>query len=157
MSTVFCRYEVFQCGPTEITYKETFDTIGSPLCFVNIEETFDVVKSAHVSTGHSGRDVLLKELQKKHANIPTKAIELFKSLCRECQRVRKWPMIKYVVVHPIRTKEFSLRGQVDLVDMPSMPNGSNKKRICILRALPSNKGSFASTGHFSSLWCPHFL
>ncbi|XP_070183286.1 KRAB-A domain-containing protein 2-like [Littorina saxatilis] len=119
----------------------------SPLYYVSIEGTFDVVKSAHISTGHGGRDRMLKELQKKYANIPTKAVELFKSLCQECQKKRKRPMTKGVVVRPILTKEFSSRGQVDLIDMQSMPSGSNKKwimvyqdhltKFCILRALTS--------------------
>ncbi|KAK4328712.1 hypothetical protein Pmani_000907 [Petrolisthes manimaculis] len=123
----------------------------SPLYYVSIEETFDVVKSAHITTGHGGRDRLLKELQKKYANIPTKAVELFKSLCQECQKKRKQPMTKGVVVRPILTKEFSSRGQVDLIDMQNMPSGSNKKwimvyqdhltKFCILRALTSKRAA----------------
>jgi transposase InsO family protein len=94
---------------------------------------------------------MLKELQKKYANIPTKAVELFKSLCQECQKKRKRPMTKGVVVRPILTKEFSSRGQVDLIDMQSMPSGSNKKwilvyqdhltKFCILRALTSKRAA----------------
>ncbi|GFO35823.1 KRAB-A domain-containing protein 2 [Plakobranchus ocellatus] len=57
--------------------------------YASIEETFDVSKSAHISTGRGGRDHKLKELQKKYSNIPTKAVELFKSLCQECQKERK--------------------------------------------------------------------
>ncbi|XP_068215891.1 KRAB-A domain-containing protein 2-like [Palaemon carinicauda] len=123
----------------------------SPLYYVSIEETFDVVKSAHISTGYGGRDQMLKELKKKYANIPTKAVELFKSLCHECKKKRKWPMTKGVVVRPILTKEFSSRGQVDLIDMQSMPSGSNKKwimvyqdhwtKFCILRALTSKRAA----------------
>ncbi|KAK4297539.1 hypothetical protein Pmani_030050 [Petrolisthes manimaculis] len=109
------------------------------------------VKSAHISTGRGGRDRLLKKVQKKYANIPTKAVELFKSLCQECQKKRKQPMTKGVVVRPILTKEFSSRGQVDLIDMQSMPSGSNKKwimvyqdhqtKFCILRALTSKRAA----------------
>ncbi|XP_068212648.1 KRAB-A domain-containing protein 2-like [Palaemon carinicauda] len=123
----------------------------SPLYYVSIEETFGVVKSAHISTGHGGRDRMLKELQKKYANIPTKAVELFKSLCQECQKKRKRPMMKGVVFRPILTKEFSSRGQEDLIDMQSMPSGSNKKWIMvyqdhrtkfyILRALTSKRAA----------------
>ena len=94
---------------------------------------------------------MLKELQKKYANIPTKAVELFKSLCLECQKKRKRPMTKGVVVRPILSKEFSSRGQVDLVDMQSMQSGSHKKwimvyqdhltKFCILRALTSKRAA----------------
>ncbi|XP_068250358.1 KRAB-A domain-containing protein 2-like [Palaemon carinicauda] len=121
------RYEVLQCGPTEKLIKRRSTRQESPLYYVSIEETFDDVKSPHISKGHGGRDRMLKELQKKYANIPTKAVELFKSLCQECQKKRKRPMTKGVVVRPILTKEFTLRGQVDLIDMQSMPSGSNKK------------------------------
>ncbi|XP_064099873.1 KRAB-A domain-containing protein 2-like isoform X3 [Macrobrachium nipponense] len=144
-------YEVLQCGPTEKLIKRRSTRQESPLYYVSIEETFDVVKSAHISTGHGGRDRMLKELQKKYANIPTKAVELFKSLCQECQKKRKRPMTKGVVVRPILTKEFSSRGQVDLIDMQSMPSGSNKKwimvyqdhltKFCILRALKSKRAA----------------
>ncbi|XP_076059500.1 uncharacterized protein LOC143036138 [Oratosquilla oratoria] len=106
------KYEVLQCGPTEKLIKRRSTRQESPLYYVSIEETFDVVKSAHISTGHGGRDRMLKELQKKYANIPTKAVELFKSLCQECHKKRKRPMTKGVVVRPILTKEFSSRGQV---------------------------------------------
>ncbi|GFN83810.1 KRAB-A domain-containing protein 2 [Plakobranchus ocellatus] len=40
----------------------------------------------------------------------------------------KRSMTKYVVVRPILSKEFSSRGQVDLIDMQSMPSGSNKNK-----------------------------
>ncbi|XP_068200646.1 KRAB-A domain-containing protein 2-like [Palaemon carinicauda] len=58
-------------------------------------------------------------------------------------------MTKGVIVRPIYTKEFSSRGQVDLIDMQSMPSGSNKKwimvyqdhltKFCILGALTSKR------------------
>ena len=35
-------------------------------------------------------------------------------------------MTKGVVVRPILTKEYSSRGQVDLIDMHSMPHSQNK-------------------------------
>ena len=151
MTNCVFRYEILQCGPTEKLIKKRSTGQESPLYYVSIEETFDVIKSAHISTGHGGRDRMLKELQKKYANIPTKAVELFKSLCQECQKKRKRPMTKGVVVRPILTKEFSSRGQVDLIDMQSMPSGSNKKwilvyqdhltKFCILRALTSKRAA----------------
>ncbi|XP_037781890.1 KRAB-A domain-containing protein 2-like [Penaeus monodon] len=131
-------------------YKKRTNADEPPLHYVTIEETLDVikcahvatghggrdrmikelqqkyasittkaldVKCAHVATGHGGRDRMIKELQQKYASITTKALELFKSLCEECQKKRKRPMTKGVVVHPILSKEFVSRGQVDLIDM----------------------------------------
>ena len=36
---------------------------------MHIEETFDVIKRAHIATGHGGRDRMVKELGKKYANV----------------------------------------------------------------------------------------
>jgi hypothetical protein len=62
---------------------------------VHIEETFDVIKRAHIATGHGGRDRMLKELGKKYANVTRDSIELLKSMCIECQRKR----VKMVLIH----------------------------------------------------------
>ena len=119
-----------------------------PLYYVTIEDTLDIIKRAHLSTGHGGRDRMIKELQKKYANITTKSIELFKSLCEECQKKRKRPMTKGVVVRPILSKDFSSRGQVDLIDMQSMAHMNCKwimvyqdhlTKFCVLRHLTSKR------------------
>jgi hypothetical protein len=52
------------------------------LYYVHIEETFDVIKRAHIATGHGARDRMLKELGKKYANVTRDSIELFKSFSR---------------------------------------------------------------------------
>ena len=62
--------------------------------YVHIEETFDVIKRAHIVTGHGGRDRMVKELGKKYANVTRDSIEL----CIDCQRKRVRPMTKGVVV-----------------------------------------------------------
>ncbi|GFO48622.1 KRAB-A domain-containing protein 2 [Plakobranchus ocellatus] len=76
------------------------------------------------------------------------AVELFKSLC---QKKQKRPMAKDVVVPSVLIIEFSSRGLVDLIDMQSMPSGSNKKwilvyqdhltKFCTLRALTSKRAA----------------
>ena len=48
---------------------------------MHIKETFDVIKRAHIATGHGGRDRMLKELGKKYVNVTRDSIELFKSMC----------------------------------------------------------------------------
>ncbi|XP_037779415.1 SCAN domain-containing protein 3-like [Penaeus monodon] len=125
----FVLYEVLQCGDVE-NYKKRTNADEPPLYYVTIEETSDAIKRGHIATGHGGRDRMIKELQRKYANITTKALELFKSLCEECQKKRKRPMTKGVVVRPILSKEFASRGQVDLTDMQSMPH-SNFKLIMV--------------------------
>ena len=87
---------------------------------MHIEETFDVIKRAHIAIGHGSPDRMLKELGKKYANVTRDSIELFKSMCIDCQRKRVRPMTKGVVVRPNLSKEFSARGQVDLINMQSL-------------------------------------
>ncbi|XP_068242335.1 KRAB-A domain-containing protein 2-like [Palaemon carinicauda] len=93
---------------------------------------------------------MTKELQVKYANIQRETIELFKSLCLECQKKRKRPMTKGVVVKPIHSTEFSSRGQVDLIDMQSMSCKTFKwimvyqdhlTKFCVLRPLTSKRAA----------------
>ena len=129
-------------------WKKRLTEEDTHLYYVSIEDTFDIIKRAHISTGHSGRDRMVKELSKKYVNVTREAVELFKSLCVDCQWKRKRPTTKGVVVQPILTKEFSTRGQVDLIDMQSLPSGKFKWimvyqdrliKFCILRALSSKR------------------
>lgn len=53
-------------------------------------------------------------------------VELYKSLCVECIKKRKRPTMKGVVVKPIISNDYGSRGQVDLIDMQSMPSRDNK-------------------------------
>lgn len=93
---------------------------------------------------------MMKELSLKYANILRDDVELFKSLCQECQKKRKRPMTKGVVVKPILTTEFASRGQIDLIDMQSMNHNTFKwimvyqdhlTKFCILRPLTSKRAT----------------
>ena len=77
---------------------------------------FDIIQRANIQTGHGGSDKMTKFLS-NYAKITRESIELYKSLCTECQTKRKCPIIKGVVVRPILSKDFLSRGQVDLIDM----------------------------------------
>ena len=120
------KFEIVLCGDVVKLIEKRADSSVPPLYYVTIEDTFDIIKRAHLSTGYGGRDRMIKELQKKYANITTKSIELFKSLCEECQKKRKRPTTKGVVVRPILSKDFSSRGQVELIDMQSMAHMNYK-------------------------------
>ena len=63
------------------------------------------------------------ELSEKYANITRHVIGLFKSLCVECARKKKRNTTKGIVVRPILSADYCSRGQVDLIDMQSMPHG----------------------------------
>jgi len=40
-----------------------------PSYYIHRDEVFDMVKRAHISTGHGGRDKMMKALLPKYANI----------------------------------------------------------------------------------------
>ncbi|KAK6181870.1 hypothetical protein SNE40_009648 [Patella caerulea] len=144
------KFEIMQCGDVEKLIKKRATQDEDPVYYVCIEDTYDVVKRAHTATGHGGRDRMAKEVNKKYANITREALEIFKSYCQECQKKRKRPKTKGVVVRPILTKEFASRAQVDLIDMQSMAQNSFKwimvyqdhlTKFVILRALTSKRAA----------------
>ncbi|XP_041346801.1 KRAB-A domain-containing protein 2-like [Gigantopelta aegis] len=143
------KYELLQCGDVQKLIRKKPNQ-EHPLHFATIEETFDIIKRAHIATGHGGRDKMIKEINKKYANITQDAITVFKSMCIECQRKRKRTTTKGIVVKPILSKDFSSRAQVDLIDMQSMCHGQHKwimvyqdhlTKFCILRPLTSKHAS----------------
>ncbi|XP_037773567.1 KRAB-A domain-containing protein 2-like [Penaeus monodon] len=87
--------EILLCGDIEKLIKNERKSDDEPvLYYVAIEDTYDVIKRAHIATGHGGRDRMIKETAKKYANITREALELFKSYCEECQKKRKRPVTK---------------------------------------------------------------
>ncbi|XP_041372812.1 KRAB-A domain-containing protein 2-like [Gigantopelta aegis] len=144
------KFEILQCGDVEKLIKKCVNPRGNPVYYVSIEETYDVVSRAHIATGHGDRDRMTKEINKKYANITRDVLNLFKSYCHECQKKRKRPRIKGVVVRPIITNEFAYRAQIDLIDMQSMAQKSFKwicvyqdhlTKFVILRALTSKRAA----------------
>ncbi|XP_076053598.1 KRAB-A domain-containing protein 2-like [Oratosquilla oratoria] len=115
------KYEVLKCGDVLKLIRRR-NANEEPIYFAKLEDTYDIIKRAHIATGHGDRDKMVKELTKKYANITHDAISIYKSLCIECQRKR--PTTKGTVVRPILTKNFGSRSQVDLVDMQSMKQGN---------------------------------
>ena len=144
------KFEILQYGDVEKLTRKRLTEEDTHLYYVSIEDTFDIIKRAHISTSHGERDRMVKELSKQYVNVTREAVELSKSLCVVCQWKRKRPTTKGVVVQPILTKEFSSRNQVDLIDMQSLPSGKFKwimvyqdhlTKFCILRALSSKRAS----------------
>ena len=143
------KYEVLKCGHVLKLIRRR-NANEDPIYFVTLEETYDIIKHAHIATGHGGRDKMVKELSKKYANITHDAISFYKSMCIECQRKRKRPTTKGTVVRPILTKNFGSRSQVDLIDMQSMKQGKYQwimvyqdhlTKFCVLRALTSKRSA----------------
>src|SRR5688572_22378367 len=87
---------------------------------------YDIIKRVHLSTGHGGKDKMLKIISVTYANVIREVVELFKSLYTECMKKRKRKCVKGVVVKPIISRDYGSRGQVDLIDMQSMAYGTHK-------------------------------
>ena len=126
------KYEVLECGYVKKLIRKRED---------------NVIKRAHIATGHGGRDKMIKETNKKYANITQEALNIFKSSCIQCQKKRKRTTTKGVVVKPILSKDFSSRAQVD---MQSMCQGHYKwimnyqdhlTKFCVLRPLTSKRAA----------------
>lgn len=88
------------------------------------EEYFEVLMEAHKSCGHGGRDKILN-LIKSRFYIPKKAVEIFVSHCPTCANKRNVPK-KGIISNPIASQDFNVRGQVDLIDFRSCPDGEYK-------------------------------
>ena len=119
------KYGILECGDVQKLIKNCKTPNEPPLYYASIEASsyaFDIIKKAHVASGHGGRDRMIKVLSVKYANIFRDDVELFKSMCLECQKKRKRPMSKGVVVRPILTSEFASRGRIDVIDMQAMPH-----------------------------------
>ena len=144
------RYEVLQCGDVEKLIKKRATAEEPTLYYVSIEDTYDIIKRAHIATGHGGRDRMKAHLASKYANITKESLEMFKSYCIVCQEKRKRPKATGVVVKPILSSDLNSRGQVDLVDMQSSPQAQFKwimvyqchlTKFVILRPLTSKRAA----------------
>ena len=65
---------------------------------VCLEDMYNIVQRIHISIGHGGRDKMVKEANKKYANISSEALELFKELCEECQPKKRRTASKGIVL-----------------------------------------------------------
>jgi hypothetical protein len=97
-----------RCGKAEKKRNDNDETVY----FAHNDEMFDIVKRAHISTGHGGRDKMMKVLSAKYANVTREVAEMYKSLCLQCMKKRKRPAVKGVVVKPILSNDYGSRGQV---------------------------------------------
>ncbi|XP_068792011.1 probable G-protein coupled receptor 141 isoform X1 [Struthio camelus] len=144
------KYEILQCGDTEKLIKRRQTKEESPTYYVSIEDTYDIIKKAHIATGHGGRDRVIKHLSSSYANITRDAIELFKSFCAVCQKKKKHHMVNQFAGPSALNKEHLAWGQIDFISMQSMSVGSLKwimvyqdyfTKFCVLRPLTSKKAA----------------
>ena len=130
---------------------------------------YSIVLRAHLNTGHEGREKMLKEVNKKYANVTRDVLILFKEMCEECQLKKRKIASKGLVVKPLLSKDFNSRGRVDLVDMQSTRDGDFKfilhyqdhlTKFAVLRPLTSKLAAevgFQLLDIFLLFGAPHIL
>jgi hypothetical protein len=87
------------------------------------EDMFDICLKIHKNVGYQGRQGMEKEAKKFYYNVTRPIIELFLQYSSEYQTKRKKTVNHGLVVKPIISENFNSRGQNDLVDMHSLPDG----------------------------------
>ena len=88
----------------------------------HMAKLFDAIFEAHTSTGHAATTRTHKNATEKYANIPESICAVFCSLCPICVR-GKMNLARKATLVPIVSKTFNDRGQLDLIDMQSTPDG----------------------------------
>ncbi|XP_046608871.1 KRAB-A domain-containing protein 2-like [Neodiprion virginianus] len=120
----FKKYELLQIGSVSSIVLKRSSESDDLVYMVPVEGYFEKLLEAHNQTGHGGRDEMLYYMKQKW-RIPRSACEIFISCCETCNR-KKSTVRKGVVVKPILSRGFNARGQVDLIDFQSCPDGEYK-------------------------------
>ncbi|KAJ8720572.1 hypothetical protein PYW08_006037 [Mythimna loreyi] len=128
---------------------------------------YQTILDAHVATGHGRRDKIIYDLKDKYM-VPVFAINIFLQLCKTCLSKKSFPKTG-IVVKPLITDDFNRRGQVDLVDFQSSPDGEYKwmlqyqdhlTKFCFLRPLKSKEAKEVAIEIlkiFLEVGCPNIL
>lgn len=85
------------------------------------EDWYEKLTEAHIATQHGARDRMYFYCKQRWVISEDKG-QLFVNMCSTCTRKRVKP-VKGVVVTPIVSEGFNARGQVDLIDFQSCPDG----------------------------------
>ena len=96
--------------------------------YLCIDELFPELLHVHQKVGHGGRDRMLKEIQGQLKSVSRGIVMDFLAGCELCEK--KW-FNKQTgsVVKPILSSHMNSRGQVDLIEMQSSPDGDYGKAI----------------------------
>lgn len=161
------KYDVIEVGGKNILVLKR-KTHDDPLVqILPIDEYYDILTEFHKSTGHGGRDKMIFGLRKKYS-IPRPIVEIFVKLCKFCNCKKSLPK-KGIIVRPITSKDFNVRGQVDLIDLQSTPDRGFKwlmnyqdhsTKFLHLRPLKSKRAAevaFELLKIFLEFGAPHIL
>jgi len=79
-----CRYEELQFGDVTKIIKRRKSHDDEIKYLVCLKDMYCVANKIHFAFGHGGRDKMMKEANKKYANVSIEALELYKEQCEEC-------------------------------------------------------------------------
>ena len=86
------------------------------------EDLYDIILEAHKIVGHGGIKKSAKQLKQKYHNITEKSLKILKVCVEVAQKHTPKKGAKNVIVKPIKSTGFGQRGQLDLIDLRSLPN-----------------------------------
>ncbi|XP_014231687.1 KRAB-A domain-containing protein 2-like [Trichogramma pretiosum] len=101
------RFDVIEINDTNKLIAKCKDDAALKY-YVPLEDMYDLLQKAHVSTGHGARDRLLKETSMKYANVTRELVNLFLSMCQSCQQ-KKIKRRRGLVSKPILLEEMNTR------------------------------------------------
>ena len=88
----------------------------------SLANLFEAIYEAHTRVGHAASHRTYKHTLEKYSNIPESLCAAFYSLCPVCVR-NKINLARKSTLCPIVSRSFNDRGQLDLIDMQSCPDG----------------------------------
>lgn len=120
------KYDVVSLASSEVVVvrgkeNDDIDQLKKPSYF---ERVFADLKTIHMPD-HPKGETFYKRVCEKYDNIPKRVCKLFTETCRRCGEHAKTKK-PTAGVKNIITEGFGARGQVDLVDFQSMPDGPFK-------------------------------
>lgn len=116
------KYDIMKTENEDVLIFKRHYLNALPVRILPREQYYDVLLNIHAQCGHGGRDKVLSSLKNRYY-IPKKAVEIFMSLCPTCESKKNAQRKENIVTKPIVARGFNLRGQVDIIDFRSCPDG----------------------------------
>ena len=83
-------------------------------------QAFDLIREAHLAVGHAAGEKTHQELHRRWSGISRKLCDMY---CKICSCVtQKTQLVRPTDLTPIISRTLNSRGQVDLIDMQSVPD-----------------------------------
>lgn len=91
-----------------------------------VDSFYNIIRDMHVASGHKGETKTHKKIMEHYSNITMADVKTYIANCERCAEKSKKKCTRGIVVWPILSTSLNERGQVDLVDFQSLPDGDFK-------------------------------